>query len=278
MRLALGISYRGSAYHGWQSQAGLRTVQDELERALSTFADQPVRTVCSGRTDTGVHAVNQVVHLDTPLQRADFSWVRGCNAFLPPDIAVQWCHQVDEGFHARYLARSRRYAYLLRESPVRAALEQGLVGWTFRPLDGDAMLAAAASLIGEHDFSAFRAAQCQALSPVKWMHDIRIRRQGAYWRFDFEASAFLHHMVRNLMGCLVAVGSGVRPVGWMAQVLASRSRQMAAPTFAADGLYFLGPRYDAGLRLPTRTAACDWLPVPDDPGQPESTIPVTEAR
>ena len=263
MRLALGISYRGSAYHGWQSQAGLRTVQDELERALAIFAAQPVRTVCSGRTDTGVHAVNQVVHLDTGLQRADFSWVRGTNTFLPADIAVQWCQPVQDDFHARYLARSRRYAYLLREAAVRPALEQGLVGWTFRPLNEANMRSAAACLIGEHDFSAFRAAECQALSPVKFMHRIGMRRHGAYWRFDFEASAFLHHMVRNLMGCLVAVGSGVRPADWLAEVLASRSRQKSAPTFAADGLYFLGPRYDAHLELPTHTAACDWLPVAD---------------
>ena len=260
MRLAMGISYRGSAYHGWQSQAGLRTVQDELERALATFAAQPVRTVCSGRTDTGVHAVNQVVHLDTGLQRADFSWVRGTNTFLPADIAVEWCRPVHDNFHARYLARSRRYAYLLREAAVRPALEQGLVGWTFRPLDEAAMRAAAACLIGEHDFSAFRAAECQALSPVKLMHRIGIRRHGAYWRFDFEASAFLHHMVRNLMGLLLAIGQGSQAPGWASEVLRARERSRAAPTFAPDGLYFLGPLYDPELNLPSHTPAMDWLP------------------
>jgi tRNA pseudouridine38-40 synthase len=189
-----------------------------------------------------------------------FSWVRGSNRYLAADIAVQWCQRVDDHFHARNAARSRRYAYLLRESPVRPALEAGLVGWTFRPLDGDAMRAAAAHLVGEHDFSAFRSAECQAASPVKTLYTIAVERRGAYWRFDFHASAFLHHMVRNVMGCLVAVGAGRRPPGWMGEVLAGRDRDAAAPTFAAEGLYFLGPVYDARHGLPQTTAAADWLP------------------
>lgn len=260
MRLALGLSYRGSAYQGWQSQPGGGTVQDHVERALSSFADRPVRTVCAGRTDAGVHALNQVVHLDTEVERESFSWVRGTNRYLPPDIAIQWCRPVDEGFHARNAARGRRYAYLLLESPVRPAVEQGAAGWVFRPLDDVAMRAAAALLIGEHDFSAFRAAACQAASPVKHLRRIGIERRGAYWRFEFDASAFLHHMVRNLMGCLIAVGQGVRPVDWMGEVLALRRREHAAPTFAADGLYFLGPYYDVDLGLPERTPAFDWIP------------------
>ncbi|MEY8689236.1 MAG: tRNA pseudouridine(38-40) synthase TruA [Leptothrix sp. (in: b-proteobacteria)] len=265
MRLALGLSYRGSAYCGWQSQRGVATVQDALEAALSRFAAMPVSTVCAGRTDTGVHALNQVVHLDTPLERDDFSWVRGTNTYLPPDIAVQWAARVPDGFHARNAARSRRYVYLLLESPVRPAMQAGQVGWTFRPLQHDAMRAAAQHLIGEHDFSAFRSADCQALSPVKHMHAIDITRHGAYWRFDFHASAYLHHMIRNLMGCLIAVGTGAREPDWLARVLAGRSRQQASPTFSPDGLYFLGPRYDAELALPRHTPAFDWLPgqVPD---------------
>ena len=260
MRLALGISYRGTAYQGWQSQPGGRTVQDALERALGEFAATPLRTLCAGRTDAGVHALNQVVHLDTGLEREPFSWVRGTNRFLPDDIAVQWCRPMDERFHARNSALGRRYAYVLRESPVRPALEAGLAGWSFRALDGERMRAAAALLIGEHDFTAFRAAECQAASPVKTLRAIEIHRRGGYWRFDFDASAFLHHMVRNIMGCLLAVGAGNRPVPWMGEVLAGRDRRIAAPTFPADGLYFVGPYYDAGLALPDAAGALDWLP------------------
>ena len=215
---------------------------------------------CSGRTDTGVHALNQVVHLDTELDREIVSWVRGTNRYLPDDIAIQWCTPVADDFHARFSARGRRYTYVLRESPVRPALESGLVGWVFRPLDGVAMQQAAQTLVGEHDFSAFRSSQCQALSPVKQLKSLDITRSGAYWRFDFDASAFLHHMVRNIMGCLVSIGSGAHPVPWMAQVLASRSRDCAAPTFAAEGLYFAGAYYEPHHPIPTHTPAHDWLP------------------
>jgi tRNA pseudouridine38-40 synthase len=260
VRIALGLSYLGSAYQGWQSQPAGRTVQDRLERALARFTTTPVSTLCAGRTDAGVHGLMQVVHLDTALERAPFSWVRGVNRYLPPDIAVQWAQPVPDAFHARASALARRYAYLLLESPVRPSLEAGRVGWVFRPLDGVAMQAAAAHLIGEHDFSSFRASACQALSPVKQMRRIDIVRRGAYWRFDFEANAFLHHMIRNIMGCLIQIGQGLQPPGWMAEVLAARNRDAAAPTFAADGLYFLGPVYDARWGLPERTAAYDWLP------------------
>ncbi len=259
-RLALGVAYRGGAYHGWQSQPDGHTVQDRLEAALAEFAAQPVGTVCAGRTDTGVHALNQVVHVDAPVEREPFSWVRGVNRYLPDDIAIQWCRPVDAGFHARNSARGRRYRFMLLESPVRPALESGVCGWVFRPLDGTAMQAAAAHLIGEHDFSAFRAAGCQAASPVKSLRRIEVSRRGAYWRFDFDASAFLHHMVRNIMGCLVVVGAGRQPAAWMAEVLASKSRDAAAPTFPADGLYFLGPYYDAAHGIPEHTPAFDWLP------------------
>ena len=260
MRVALGVSYRGQAYQGWQSQPGGRTIQDQLERALGQFADQPLRTVCAGRTDTGVHALNQVVHLDTEIAREPQSWVRGTNRFLPADIAVQWCRLTDDSFHARYSAIGRRYVYVLLESVVRPAVEAGSVGWSFRPLEGAAMQAAVQLLIGEHDFSAFRSAECQAASAIKTMRAINISKRGAYWRFEFDASAFLHHMVRNLMGCIVAVGAGVRAPAWLAGVLAAKERRLAAATFSADGLYFVGPYYDAAHTMPDRTAAMDWLP------------------
>lgn len=259
-RLALGLSYRGSAYHGWQSQADGLTLQDKLESALSKFADQPVRTICAGRTDTGVHALNQVIHIDAPVDRKIFSWVRGTNRFLPPDMAVQWCLVPDPEFHARYSALGRRYTYVLRESIARPALESGMVGWVFKPLDAELMNQAAALLIGEHDFSAFRSSECQAPSPIKQMRSIRIQRKGAYWRFDFDASAYLHHMVRNIMGCLVAVGTQSQTVAWLADVLAAGERHRAAPTFAPDGLYFVGPYYDARFGIPQQTLADDWLP------------------
>ncbi len=259
-RLALGIAYSGERYHGWQSQPDGQTVQDRVEAALSAFAAVSVSTVCAGRTDAGVHALNQVIHFDAPVDRDRFSWVRGSNRYLDADIAVQWCQPVADDFHARNSARGRRYRYLLLESAVRPAIEHARCGWVFRALDGETMRAAAEALIGEHDFSAFRTADCQARSPVKTMRSITITRRGAYWRFDFDASAFLHHMVRNLMGCLVAVGNGSREPGWIAQVLAGRNRASAAPTFAPDGLYFAGPYYDARHAIPESTPAMDWLP------------------
>jgi tRNA pseudouridine38-40 synthase len=202
----------------------------------------------------------QVVHFDTELHRANASWVRGTNTFLPADIAVQWAQVVPASFHARASATARRYAYLLLESPVRPGIEAGRVGWIFRPLDGDAMREAALHMLGEHDFSSFRASSCQAHTPVKTMHRIEISRHGAYWRFEFEASAFLHHMIRNIMGCLIRVGQGGAPPGWIRDVLAARNRDAAAPTFSPDGLYFLGPVYDGHWGLPERTPAYDWLP------------------
>jgi tRNA pseudouridine38-40 synthase len=260
MRLALGISYNGQAYEGWQSQPSGRTVQDRLEHALTEFAAQPITTICAGRTDAGVHGLMQVVHFDTPLDREEFSWVRGTNRFLPPDIAVQWAQPVPDAFHSRACAKARRYAYVVLESPVRPSVDAGRVGWVFRRLDGIAMQAAAALLIGQHDFSSFRASACQAKSPIKTMTRVDISRRGAYWRFEFEADAFLHHMIRNVMGCLLQVGQGHQEPQWMGQVLAARDRDAAAPTFSPDGLYFLGPVYGAEWNLPSRTAAYDWLP------------------
>jgi len=260
MRLALGISYNGQAYEGWQSQPSGRTVQDRLEHALTQFAAQPVTTVCAGRTDAGVHGLMQVVHFDTALEREEFSWVRGTNRFLPPDIAVQWAQPVPDAFHSRACATARRYAYVVLESPVRPSVDAGRVGWVFRPLDETAMREAASLLIGQHDFTSFRASACQAKSPIKTVSRVEISRRGAYWRFEFQADAFLHHMIRNIMGCLLQVGQGHQQPQWMGQVLAARDRDTAAPTFSPDGLYFLGPIYGPEWNLPSRTAAYDWLP------------------
>jgi tRNA pseudouridine38-40 synthase len=186
--------------------------------------------------------------------------VRGTNRYLPPDIAVQWAQPVPDAFHARASAIARRYAYVLLESPVRPSIDAGRVGWVFRPLDGAAMREAAQLLLGEHDFSSFRAAECQAKTPIKTLTRAEVSQRGAYWRFDFEANAFLHHMIRNIMGCLLQVGQGLKPPGWMHEVIAARHRDAAAPTFSPDGLYFLGPVYEAHWGLPQRTAAYDWLP------------------
>ena len=263
-RVALGVSYNGQRYSGWQSQPTGNTVQDHLEAALGRFATHAVHTLCAGRTDAGVHGLMQVVHFDTPLQRTPFSWVRGTNTFLPPDIAVQWAQTVPDAFHSRACATARRYAYVLLQSPVRPSVESGRVGWVFHPLDGDAMRASVLHLLGEHDFTSFRASACQAKTPIKTLHRIDISRRGegdvCYWRFEFEGNAFLHHMVRNIMGCLITIGQGLKPADWMAQVLAARSRDAAAPTFSPDGLYFLGPVYAPEWGLPSRTPGFDWLP------------------
>ena len=265
-RIALGVAYDGRAYQGWQSQPSGLTVQDRLEKALAEFATRPVSTICAGRTDSGVHGLMQVVHFDTPLDRPESAWIRGTNRYLPTDIAVQWARPVPDEFHARFLATGRRYAYVLLESPVRPSIETGRVGWVFRPIDGESMRLAAGHLLGEHDFSSFRASSCQAKSPVKTLTRLDITRRvtatggSAYWRFDFEGNAFLHHMVRNIMGCLIAVGQGARSPDWIRQVIDARSRDAAAPTFPPDGLYFLGPVYEARWGLPMRTAAYDWIP------------------
>jgi tRNA pseudouridine38-40 synthase len=258
--LALGISYNGQAYQGWQSQLSGLTVQDKLEAALGKFTQHRVSTLCAGRTDSGVHGLMQVVHFDTPLERATASWVRGTNAFLPRDIAVEWAQVVPPEFHCRASALSRRYAYIVMESPVRPSVDAGRVGWVFKPLDREAMQQAAAHLLGEQDFTSFRASACQALSPIKTLQRIDIARRGAYWRFEFEANAFLHHMIRNIMGCLVTVGQGKQAPQWVEKVLLERDRDAAAPTFSPDGLYFLGPRYAPHWGLPDRTPAYDGLP------------------
>jgi tRNA pseudouridine38-40 synthase len=263
IRIALGLSFKGTHYAGWQSQRDQPTLQDALERALAQFVNAKVTTLCAGRTDSGVHGLMQVVHFDTHVDRPETSWVRGLNALLPKDISVAWARRVPQTFHARGSAVGRHYVYSLLCAPVRPSLEWGHVGWVFRPLNPDAMQSAKAHWLGTHDFSSFRASECQALSPIKTLRRLDISRRGAYWRFEFEADAFLHHMIRNLMGTLLAIGQEVQPPEWAKNVLEARSRKVAAPTFSPDGLYFAGPIYGpewAHLDLPTRTPAYDWLP------------------
>ncbi|MDR0777602.1 MAG: tRNA pseudouridine(38-40) synthase TruA [Azonexus sp.] len=250
MRIALGIEYGGGAFRGWQSQAGGGTVQDALEAALAAIAGQRVGTLCAGRTDAGVHATQQVVHLDAPVERPLSAWVRGVNTHLPEGVAVRWAQPVDSAFHARFSAHARRYRYLLLNRPQRPGLWQGRVGWFHLPLDLAAMQAACAALPGEHDFSAFRAAGCQAKSPVKLMRHATVRQCGSLFVFDFEASAFLHHMVRNLVGTLVYIGKGAQPPAWIGELLQMKDRRLAAPTFSPAGLYFRGPVYESQWDLP----------------------------
>jgi len=261
VRIALGLEYDGSRFCGWQSQPSACAVQDVVERALSGIACHPVRVVTAGRTDAGVHAVSQVVHFDTSSERPETAWVRGVNALLPDSVGVLWARPVADEFHARFSAQERRYRYVLLNHPVRPALLAGRVGWYHAPLDIELMKEAGAMLLGAHDFSAFRAAECQAKSPVKDLRRIEIMRKDDFILFEFCASAFLHHMVRNLVGSLVYVGKGRHPPGWMRELLASRNRVNAAPTFSAHGLYLTGVGYDAQWGLPQSPslARAPWL-------------------
>ena len=250
MRVALGLEYCGRSFTGWQSQPGGRGVQDALERALAKIADAPVRTIAAGRTDAGVHATMQVVHFDADAQRRDTAWVRGVNANLPDDVAVLWAQPVAREFHARFDARERRYTYLLSARPVRPALSAGRIGWYHRSLDVAAMQDGAAALVGTHDFSAFRAAECQAKSPVRTLSSVSISVADDMVRFHFRANAYLHHMIRNVVGALVQVGAGKQSPSWIGELLVARDRTRAAPTFSPDGLYFTGVEYDAMWALP----------------------------
>lgn len=250
MRIVLGVEYAGNAFEGWQSQAHGRTVQDHLEAGIARIADHPVRLHCAGRTDTGVHATAQVVHFDTDSSRPLSGWVRGVNSRLTAPVVVRWALEANEGFHARFCAVSRRYRYILHNVPVKPALLAGRVGWFHPPLDEVAMAEAARCLEGWHDFSAFRAAGCQAKSPLKLMHEARVQRSGDYVVFDFHANAFLHHMVRNLVGALVYVGKGRYPAEWLGEILAARNRSLAGLTFPADGLYLCGVEYGQHWSLP----------------------------
>lgn len=253
MRIALGVEYDGSGYNGWQSQPDVPNVQDPLQTALSGIAGESIAILAAGRTDTGVHALEQVVHFDTGIKRPLTAWVRGTNALLPKDIAVLWAHVVPEDFHARFSAQSRSYQYVLINRPSRSAVHRGKVGWFHLPLDVAAMRVAARYLLGEHDFSAFRSIQCQAKTPHKNLLQLDITQQGDTIIFDLTANAFLHHMVRNILGCLLSVGKGKYPPQWMREVLEGRDRKHAAPTFAPDGLYLRHITYDPKFGLPQGT-------------------------
>jgi tRNA pseudouridine38-40 synthase len=250
MRIALGLEYDGSRFLGWQTQPGGGTVQDALEPAIAGIAASPAAVTCAGRTDRGVHAREQVVHFDTGVERPASAWVRGVNALLPESIAVLWSREVDGEFHARYRALARIYRYVLVNRPVRPALAARHVGWFHLPLDAARMRQAAALLVGEQDFSAFRSAECQAKSPVRTLHSLEIEQHGERIDFVLRANAFLHHMVRNLVGTLVYVGKGKHPPGWAKEVLDSRERAAAAPTFSPEGLYLESVEYDARWNLP----------------------------
>lgn len=249
-RIALGIEYDGSGFLGWQTQPGGGTVQDVLERALAEIAGSSVGVTAAGRTDRGVHARLQVVHFDTEALRPQSAWVRGVNALLPDSVAVLWSREVDAQFHARYSALSRTYRYELLNRGVRPALEAGRVGWFHLPLDVGSMRQAARLLEGEHDFSAFRSAECQAATPVRTLHALEIEARGERIAFVLRANAFLHHMVRNIVGTLVYVGKGKHRAPWVEEVLASKDRAQAAPTFGPEGLYLERIQYDPRWELP----------------------------
>lgn len=250
MRVALGLSYDGTSFHGWQTQPDGQTVQDALETALSSFLAHPIETICAGRTDSGVHALNQVVHLDTDAVRTHESWVRGVNALLPATVAVQWARPVSDDFHARFSAQARDYIYILRNDRHRAPLLDGRVGWVYRPLNRHLMQDGAQRLLGEHDFSCFRSSECQAASPIRHLQRLDISESGPFLFFRFRANAFLHHMIRNIMGTLVYIGLGRQAPDWVNELLEHRDRRRAAPTFAPDGLYLAGVDYPACFGLP----------------------------
>lgn len=249
MHIALGIEYHGAYFQGWQSQPNGRGVQDALEQALQQVAGAPIRLHCAGRTDTGVHALMQVAHFETSVTRDVQAWVRGGNAHLPPWVRVLWAQVVDASFHARFAAQSRRYQYLLVNQAVSPAIQQGRVGWTHRPLNLVAMQMAANCLIGEHDFSAFRASECQANSPVRRMLNAGVSQAGQTFLFEFEAHAFLQHQIRNMVGALVYVGQGKLTLSAFRQLLVAADRRLSPPTFMPDGLYFCGVRYDPHWQL-----------------------------
>lgn len=250
MRIALGIEYDGTQFFGWQRLSHGRTVQGEVEAALSFVAAHPVEVTCAGRTDAGVHAHCQVVHFDSVAERSPRAWALGANSRLPHDAAVLWAQPVADGFHARFGARARRYRYTILNRPIRAALTARFVTWERAPLDVDAMQRAAQALIGEHDFSAFRTVACQARTPMRHVREIAVSRRGDEVSIEIEANAFLHHMVRNIVGSLLPIGRGERAPEWLAELLHGRDRSVAGPTAPASGLAFLAPRYPAEWQLP----------------------------
>lgn len=250
MRIALGLEYDGAGFCGWQTQPGGCGVQDALEDALSEIAGHSVKTVCAGRTDAGVHACGQVVHFDVDVVRPVSAWTRGVNALLSSSASVQWAQEVDEAFHARFSATARLYKYFLLNRAHRPGLHANYLGWFHAPLDEEAMQAAAQALVGEHDFTSFRAAECQAKSPVRVVEELRVSRAGNLICFEIEANAFLQHMVRNIVGSLIYVGCDRQSPSWIGEVLEARDRSRAAPTISANGLYLFSVKYAKSWGLP----------------------------
>ncbi|MBP6597692.1 MAG: tRNA pseudouridine(38-40) synthase TruA [Arenimonas sp.] len=250
MRYALGIEYDGSGFQGWQRLSHGASVQAEVEKALSFVANHPLEIVCAGRTDSGVHARCQVVHLDSDSGRTPYAFMHGGNSRLPGSVAVLWCQPMPQDFHARYSARARRYRYTLLNRGMRPAMLRDYVTWERQPLDAEAMHRAAQALVGEHDFSAFRTVHCQAPHPNRSVHEIRVWREDDRVVVEVQANAFLHHMVRNIVGTLLPVGRGEQAETWPGELLAGRNRQLAGPTAPANGLVFLGPRYPTHWSLP----------------------------
>ena len=257
LRIALGVEYDGTDFLGWQRLDRGRTVQGVLEQALSFVANTPVAVTCAGRTDAGVHGRCNVVHFEPPVERADRSWLLGTNSRLPDDVCVRWIQRVPADFHARFSARARRYRYSLLNRKVRPALDARYVAWLREPLDAARMQAAAQHFLGEHDFNAFRTVACQAPNPVRTVHALEVRREGDYLHFDIQANAFLHHMVRNIVGSLLLVGQGEREPDWIAEVLRGRDRNLAGPTAPSRGLTFLCPLYPAQWQLPAEVTGAE---------------------
>lgn len=261
-RYALGVEYDGSEFSGWQrlnkrgapERRSEPTVQSAVEKALSFVAGGPIEVVCAGRTDAGVHASAQVVHFDGPVDREVRGWVLGTSSRLPASVCVRWCVPVADDFHARFSARARRYRYSILNRAVRPALQRQYLSWERRPLDADAMHRAAQDLVGDHDFSAFRTVHCQAPHAQRQLHEISVVRDGDVVAIEVQANAFLHHMVRNIVGSLLPVGRGDQPERWIGELLAGRDRAVAGPTAPSAGLVFLGPRYPAQWGLPAEVA------------------------
>lgn len=250
MRIALGIEYNGSNYCGWQYQDHCRSVQAVVEAALAKVAAEPIRIACAGRTDAGVHALEQVVHFDTQAQRIPRGWVFGANANLPDDIAVLWATTVPDSFHARYSAQRRAYRYVILNRPVRPGLHTQRVCWEYRPLQVERMQHAAQFLLGEHDFSSYRAQACQAKSPVRTVHQLSMQRQGDFVILDIAANGFLHHMVRNIAGVLMTIGAGEQEPDWAQHILQQRDRSQGGITASPHGLYFVSASYPQEFALP----------------------------
>jgi len=250
LRIALGIEYDGSHFFGWQAQPHARSVQQDLEDSLARVANHPLRTVCAGRTDTGVHALGQVVHFDSDADRTERSWLLGSNVNLPDDVSVVWARQVSDEFHARFKAVSRRYRYVIFNRETRCSVIHRKVTWVRESLDSSRMHAAAQALIGEHDFSSFRALSCQAKNAVRTIHSITVSRSGELIYLDIKANAFLHHMVRNIVGVLTAIGKGGKPVSWASRLLEQRDRRAGGVTAPADGLYLIAIDYPKKFAIP----------------------------